>query len=654
MDVDASSDAGQTPAASSSAADGTGDATEYLNDQSAAVSRAASVSALDDAPDLTNDDEDDQDDDRDDPNDDYRNEDEEEEEEEVGGEGDDDEDDMGSQALGSQDDDDDEPHSVDEDDLDPINSGAQTPAARLHKSVTAPSINDATGSSGALSTSRPSTPQAGGSALQQTAALIDHVAVVSTAASTSTNTHGLAAAPVAAPPKSKALNFQKKRDTIDIKGQQYQVWDDEIVLEDDPRGETKIDSNGQLLGGREWQLRTFTSGWRKNPDKLYMLSIDVARAAGFRDSLYFFRKFPLVYKCAVGPQEKEGLISQGKLPTMLRSRAVTFMAARNVYKVMGAVFVKDGKYVFDDYYEDKSLAAGHQPGEPAVVKPYDTGGGDSLKSGDTASGASGLRIGSGSGSSIHHGSSVSTHRGGGGVGGATNSDDFMFLGGVSSLWPNPGVTPLAKPWDPISKKARPPAHLNQENWMLEYAKSTRQYNKYLNSATKFYRGPVQLNVGVAPDEVEGTDDDDIEVDVVVEESSANATKDDAMTDGLIEDQTTKLEAEPTRNKRRKIDLNSVKGYYEPITNVAQVSNLTQPSRATVVKLDRDAKIFRDNVGHEIEVDKLGKRQQKLERAAANAGIASIDYVLDHESLSQDPSTILWNFHAGLDSQTKLE
>lgn len=35
-----------------------------------------------------------------------------------------------------------------------------------------------------------------------------------------------------------------------IKGVTYQIRDDEIVLPDDPRGEAKIDSFGNLLGGK--------------------------------------------------------------------------------------------------------------------------------------------------------------------------------------------------------------------------------------------------------------------------------------------------------------------------------------------------------------------------------------------------------------------
>lgn len=92
--------------------------------------------------------------------------------------------------------------------------------------------------------------------------------------------------------------------------------------------------------GRRYKLSTFTSPMRGSTSKRYMLSIDAARAAGFRDSLYFFRRNPLVHKLSCSQVEKDHLIELGKLSTNLKSRAVTMVSARNVYKVMGAAFIK--------------------------------------------------------------------------------------------------------------------------------------------------------------------------------------------------------------------------------------------------------------------------------------------------------------------------
>lgn len=84
------------------------------------------------------------------------------------------------------------------------------------------------------------------------------------------------------------------------------------------------------------------------------------------------------------------LIELGRLHQNLRSRQVTIVTARNLYKVFGARFVKsespcrswlanphtdilhtDGRYVTDDYYESASIAKGYKAGTPAFNEVYD-------------------------------------------------------------------------------------------------------------------------------------------------------------------------------------------------------------------------------------------------------------------------------------------
>ena len=97
--------------------------------------------------------------------------------------------------------------------------------------------------------------------------------------------------------------------------------------------------------GRRYKLSTFTSPMRaSSPNRRFMLSIDAARAAGFRDSLYFFRRNPLVHKLSCSQAEKDRLIDLGKLSPNLKSRAVTMVSARNCYKVMGATFIRGRSY----------------------------------------------------------------------------------------------------------------------------------------------------------------------------------------------------------------------------------------------------------------------------------------------------------------------
>lgn len=96
----------------------------------------------------------------------------------------------------------------------------------------------------------------------------------------------------------KATGRDRKRwlETKTIKGKTYLVDDEELFMPHDEKGDQKIDANGVLLGGRELKMPTFTSRDRSNPNKHYMLAIDAARSAGFRDSLYFFRRNPLILK----------------------------------------------------------------------------------------------------------------------------------------------------------------------------------------------------------------------------------------------------------------------------------------------------------------------------------------------------------------------
>ncbi|RSH87287.1 hypothetical protein EHS25_003196 [Saitozyma podzolica] len=143
--------------------------------------------------------------------------------------------------------------------------------------------------------------------------------------------------------------------TVTIKGKEYTVGDDELVLPDDPKGDTKVDAEGRLLGGREYKLVTFTSPTRRNPNRVYALTIDAARACGYTDSLAFLRRCPQVLKLGCNPDERQMLIDIGRVTGNLKHRMVTMVAVRNVFKLMGARVIKGGKWVTDDYYEDESL-----------------------------------------------------------------------------------------------------------------------------------------------------------------------------------------------------------------------------------------------------------------------------------------------------------
>ncbi|KAJ7253043.1 chromatin remodelling complex Rsc7/Swp82 subunit-domain-containing protein [Mycena haematopus] len=157
-----------------------------------------------------------------------------------------------------------------------------------------------------------------------------------------------------------------------IQGKVYVIEGDEFVTEDDPKGDEKIDQWGNLLGGRRFKASTFILPGR-HPERRYMLAIDAARTSGFRDSLYYFRRNPLAFKQNATQPEKDYLIGQGKLGPHLRTRSVTLITARSAYKLHGSKMIIDGKWVVDDYYEEKSLeeitARGLKAGDPVGELP---------------------------------------------------------------------------------------------------------------------------------------------------------------------------------------------------------------------------------------------------------------------------------------------
>lgn len=151
-------------------------------------------------------------------------------------------------------------------------------------------------------------------------------------------------------------------DTIEIDGREYHITDDQLSLDTDAAGETKIDASGHLQGGRTFRVPTFSLPTRSDHARQYMLSIDVARALGFRDSAYFFRKHPLLHKLVLSAEEKEALASDARLAGQLRVRNVTVVTARSVFQLVGARIITKGRMVLDDYYEALACKEGHREG----------------------------------------------------------------------------------------------------------------------------------------------------------------------------------------------------------------------------------------------------------------------------------------------------
>ncbi|EJD52093.1 hypothetical protein AURDEDRAFT_111568 [Auricularia subglabra TFB-10046 SS5] len=332
-----------------------------------------------------------------------------------------------------------------------------------------------------------------------------------------------------------------------IKGEIYILENDELVTPNDPKGETKIDENGVLQGGRVFKATTFTIPSRPNPHRHYMLAIDAARSSGFRDSLYFFRRNPLMLKLTLTNVEKEFLIDNGNLSTHLRSRSVTMVTARSAYKLQGAKMIKDGRHVVDDYYEDQALAditaRGLQPGDPVgdLGEPQGYGGGgpagEAGLAGTYKAGQKPLVVKDPSGS-IYKSGGPTTFFGGTGMG--------VF---AADGEPAPGrarrpTAEVIKSWESLNS-----------DWMHLTALAVHDVNdvyaKMRREALKAYQS-------------------NLEVDEV-----AKAAEAVTLTDGAV-----KREGEQQEKEAKRVRISEpALGVYEPHTGLVHYRADTQPSRA---------------------------------------------------------------------------
>lgn len=146
---------------------------------------------------------------------------------------------------------------------------------------------------------------------------------------------------------------------IDEEGYLLPVYEYEYETLVDTEGEKKITKDGDLLGGREFTIRTFTVS-DDSPQK-FMLSTEVARKLGYRDSYMFFQYHPSVYKFVLSQQYKNYLIQNEIIPYSYRSRKIGLVAAKSIFKDLGAKVIKNGKSPDDDYYVSVFPARGQKP-----------------------------------------------------------------------------------------------------------------------------------------------------------------------------------------------------------------------------------------------------------------------------------------------------
>lgn len=216
---------------------------------------------------------------------------------------------------------------------------------------------------------------------------------------------------------------------VDKEGNMMDVIGDEVSLPPNPAGDSKVDENGHLKGGREYRVRTFSI--LNRGDRLYMLSTEPARCIGFRDSYLFFQKHKMLYKIIIDDDAKRDLIERDLIPHSYKGRAIGVVTARSVYREFGAKIIVGGKKITDDYDEQAARDRGDVEGELAVPEDKIPPPGEPY-----------------------------------------NRNQYVAWHGASSVYHNnaPSVPMVGgKPVD--TKKRRVP--VTDDNWMVEHARAAR-------------------------------------------------------------------------------------------------------------------------------------------------------------------------------------
>ncbi|PFH53421.1 hypothetical protein AMATHDRAFT_137410 [Amanita thiersii Skay4041] len=333
-----------------------------------------------------------------------------------------------------------------------------------------------------------------------------------------------------------------------IQGKVYVIDGDEFVTDEDSKGDQKIDRWGNLLGGRRFKASTFLLP-NRHPERKYMLAIDAARTSGFRDSLYYFRRNVLALKLNATQPEKDYLISEGKLGSHLRTRSVTLVTARSAFKLHGSKTVIDGRWVVDDYYEEKVLeeitAKGLKPGDPVGELPDPN--------------------------ATHHSNELSSLAGGAGAAGKGekgSSGGIYRAGGPTTIFGGSGLGPYSDgPLNAVRKSLLSRDGVTEENWM--YMMATRVHEAG-EEWSRCRRGVLKPYPGI--DGVGGTDGtQSMQIFGGVDWSRGKEVEEEGEED----------EKQKTSEKKRKTSYNKDEpalGLYEPHTGMLLYRADTQPTR----------------------------------------------------------------------------
>lgn len=125
---------------------------------------------------------------------------------------------------------------------------------------------------------------------------------------------------------------------------------------------------------REYRVPTFKLPTRD--ETLFMFSKDPAALLGFRDSFVFLKKNVKLLKVHIDNVEKGYLVDSNLLRSTFRTREISVVTARSVFKEFGHRIVKKGRKGRDDYYYTEEIDYGEdehseeeQPVKEVIEKP---------------------------------------------------------------------------------------------------------------------------------------------------------------------------------------------------------------------------------------------------------------------------------------------
>lgn len=335
--------------------------------------------------------------------------------------------------------------------------------------------------------------------------------------------------------------------------------------------------------------------------------------------------------------------------------------------------------------EDRALADGHKPGEPAHVEQYDAAlGPDS----NAALASRKLltpfnALGSGLSALAHAGKLTKQN-----PNAAANGDPLLAL---ASAFGGTGAEPFAAGLDAAQaqKRGKGAGGLTAENWMAEFARNVGEVNGELAKVRGLNVGEVGVGWGVEEREEDCWVEKEVEVDSEEEEAEADkaalggtpappgggglapvggggstrASPAPTTAAGLQPPGTPAPDQPPA--KRRKIIkvYNPVRGIYDPETYVPHVPASTQPTTARAFKVDRRPHLFgglddglEDEGVEEDDEGAVARRQWARERrvlrrwevAAGRKGVASLEFGVEPGAGEEREPLVpgMWDFGAG--------